>query len=325
MGRDFNRIEPRFAAAPAPMHVPGAASMRPDVTAAPVAPRPAPASRKSGGSIMPGLVGLSVIALIAWGFIHRDDNWYTPEHGLGYWFGIAGSVLMLVLLVYPFRKRFKSWRSWGRLPNWLKLHMFLGVAGPTLILFHANFKLGATNANVALWSMVVVMLSGIVGRYIYSKTHHRYSGELRTLQELRAAAESARNDLRYDFMKVYKVQEMLGGLERRVMNPDHGVLSSSWLYLDFALSMGSYRHRLLKLAFADVEHTARQHGLTRKQMQAQKKAVAGYMTAYLRTLQNAAQFKFHERMFALWHVLHVPLLFVLIAAAIVHIVAVHLY
>lgn len=330
MGRDYRRIEPTFGVGQVDRQQPAAylPAPEPEPIAARAADAPGVAPRakpSSGGGIGAGLFGVAVIALLAWGFLHRDDNWYTPEHGLGYWFGIAGSVLVLVLLLYPLRKRFKSWRSWGRLPAWLKFHMFLGVSGPTLILFHANFKFGATNSNVALVTMMVVMLSGIVGRYIYGKTHHRYSGEVRSLQEMRLAAQQARGDLQYDFMKVHRVQDLLNGLERRVLNPDHGLLSATWLHLDYSLSMGGYRKKLLKLAFADIDQTARHQGFNRKQVQAQKKAAASYLTRYLRTLQNTAQFKFHERMFALWHVLHVPLLFVLIAAAVIHIVAVHLY
>lgn len=320
MGREFRRIEPSFAR-------PADAGMSAQQVAqpSPVRQLKATAPKESRGGVGAGLFGLSVLALLAYGFLHRDDNWYTPEHGLGYMFGIVGSVLMLILLLYPLRKRFKSWRSWGRLPAWLKFHMFLGVSGPTLILFHANFKLGATNSNVALLTMIVVMLSGIVGRYIYGKTHHRYSGEVRTLQEMRLQAQHAREDLSYDFMKIHRVQAMLDGLERRVLNPDHGLLSSTLLHLDYSISMGSYRRKLLKHALASIDESARYQGLDRRQVRAQKKAASDYLTTYLRSLQNAAQFKFHERMFALWHVLHVPLLFVLIAAAIIHIVAVHLY
>ena len=326
MGRDYRRIEPTFGVAQVEPQQATAFLPAPDpVRLSPTAPPGPPTKQKLGSGIGASLFGMAVLALLAWGFLHRDDNWYTPEHGLGYWFGIVGSALVLILLLYPLRKRFKSWRSWGRLPNWLKFHMFLGVSGPTLILFHANFKLGATNSNVALISMMVVMLSGIVGRYIYGKTHNRYSGELRSLQDLRLAAQHARGDLQYDFMKVHRVQDLLNGLERRVLNPDHGLLSASWLHLDYSLSMGGYRRKLLKHAFADIEQTGRYQGLNRKEVQSQKKAAAAYLTTYLRTLQNAAQFKFHERMFALWHVLHVPLLFVLIAAAVIHVIAVHLY
>ena len=152
MGREFRRIEPSFAST-----ADAGVTARRIVEAAQVRPAQAPAPKESRGGVGAGLFGLSVLALLAYGFLHRDDNWYTPEHGLGYMFGIVGSVLMLILLLYPLRKRFKSWRSWGRLPGWLRFHMFLGVTGPTLILFHANFKLGATNSNVALLTMIVVM------------------------------------------------------------------------------------------------------------------------------------------------------------------------
>ena len=43
---------------------------------------------------------------------------------------------------------------------WFRLHMLLGIAGPVLIIFHSNFKLGALNSNVAFITMLVVATSG---------------------------------------------------------------------------------------------------------------------------------------------------------------------
>jgi uncharacterized membrane protein YidH (DUF202 family) len=53
------------------------------------------------------------------------------------------------------------------IPAWFRLHVILGVAGPVLILFHCNFRLGALNSNVALFSMGAVVASGVIGRYLY--------------------------------------------------------------------------------------------------------------------------------------------------------------
>lgn len=310
--REFRRIEPSFAHGPS----------RPEQ----VSHGPAPAATVAKGeSVVPGIVGLSFLALLAYGFVHRDDNWVTPEHGTGYWFGIAGSVAMLALLTYPLRKRFKSWRGLGRLPQWLSFHMLLGLAGPTLILFHANFKLGATNSNVALISMLTVMLSGVVGRYIYGKTHHRYSGEVRTLKEMRQSAVEAKGHVHKDLLADPRAQALLARLEQRVMNPDHGLLVSGFIYFDVSTSLRDTRRKLCRLAFERVDERPLMQGVERRFLKERKKTIHQYVTAYLVAVRNVAQFRFHERLFALWHVLHVPLLFLLVSAAVVHIVAVHLY
>ena len=54
--------------------------------------------------------------------------------------------------------------------------MLLGIFGPVLIFFHANFSLGALNSNVALFSMILVAGSGVIGRYIYTQIHTGMSG-----------------------------------------------------------------------------------------------------------------------------------------------------
>ena len=51
-------------------------------------------------------------AAIALGWLTREYGWINPEHGVGYWLGIAGGSLMLILLLYPLRKR---WRFMHRL------------------------------------------------------------------------------------------------------------------------------------------------------------------------------------------------------------------
>jgi hypothetical protein len=48
-------------------------------------------------------------------------------------------------------------------------------------------------------------------------------------------------------------------------------------------------------------------------------------SSYLDSVRRAAEFAFYDRMLRLWHVLHLPLFFVLVATAIIHIVAVHMY
>ena len=123
--------------------------------------------------VVPLLFGSAVVVVLWIGWANRDDNGLTPESGIGYWLGIAGGSLMLLLLLYPLRKRIKALRTLGSVGFWFRTHMILGVIGPVLVLLHTNFKLGSINSNVALLAMLVVAVSGVVGRYLYSKISRR--------------------------------------------------------------------------------------------------------------------------------------------------------
>jgi hypothetical protein len=42
-------------------------------------------------------------------------------------------------------------------------------------------------------------------------------------------------------------------------------------------------------------------------------------------MRKVAEFSFYERLFALWHVFHLPMFLLMVVAAIVHVLYVHMY
>jgi len=124
---------------------------------------------------LPVVTAIAAAALFfAWS--QRAEGHITAETGLGYYLGIVGSVLMLALLLYPLRKRFKLFRGIGGVRAWFRIHMLLGVIGPALVLVHSNFKLGSLNSSMALTAMLIVATSGFAGRFFYSKIHRGLYG-----------------------------------------------------------------------------------------------------------------------------------------------------
>ena len=93
----------------------------------------------------------------------------------GHLFGIIGTFFMLLLLLYSLRKRMRFARKWGSLNVWLSAHIFLGSAGPVLVLLHSVFKFSGIVA-IAFWSMVLVVLSGLVGKFIFTLIPRSLSG-----------------------------------------------------------------------------------------------------------------------------------------------------
>ena len=116
------------------------------------------------------------------------ERYITPRSGIGYALGITGGSMMVLLLLYSARKRVRWLRWLGSVTRWFEVHMVLGVLGPLCILFHSNFSLGATNSNVAFWSMLTVAGSGLVGRYLYAHIHYGLYGRQKTLAELQGSA-----------------------------------------------------------------------------------------------------------------------------------------
>lgn len=267
-------------------------------------------------------LGLILSALIlGFGWFAPLTQYLTPRSGLGYALGIIGGSLMLLLLVYPLRKRIKSLGFIGSNKIWFQIHMILGVAGPICIVYHCCYRLGATNSNVALISMLIVASSGLAGRYLYTRIHHGLYGHKVTLKELRAEADQ----LRQQADGIVKVMpEFIAELDRREQRIANGLwlvpkaVSAAALYHLGRVGMRRYVHHTLRTAAAGSRPIAWHRG-------ALTQAADRYADSRLTAARRVAEFDSCERLFALWHVLHVPLFGMLFVAGIVHVIAVNVY
>ena len=68
--------------------------------------------------------------------------------------------------------------------------------GPLLILLHSNFQVKSLNAGAALYSMLIVALSGVVGRFIYARVNRGLHGEQTNFRELQSRAGLHRQEAR---------------------------------------------------------------------------------------------------------------------------------
>jgi len=86
----------------------------------------------------------------------------------GHGIGILGFLLMLMTeTLYSLRKRSRSAR-WGRMSSWLQFHIFTGLVGPYMVLLHTSWKFNGL-AGVTTLLTVIIVISGFVGRYIYTR------------------------------------------------------------------------------------------------------------------------------------------------------------
>jgi hypothetical protein len=94
----------------------------------------------------------------------------------GHGIGILGFVLMMMTeTLYSLRKRSRLAR-WGRPADWLRFHIVTGLVGPFMVLLHSSWKHNGIAAAAMLMTLVVVA-SGILGRYIYTRIPRSPGGE----------------------------------------------------------------------------------------------------------------------------------------------------
>jgi hypothetical protein len=272
------------------------------------------------------MVAVLVLVILFVGWLTSDEEYLVPKSGLGYWLGIAGGLMMLTLLIYSHRKRNKSRRAIGTVPTWFRIHMFLGVFGPVLIMFHSNFRLGALNSNVALFAMLTVAASGAIGRYIYGKIHMGLYGRRAAAQEILADVESLRREFGEKTFMADRIFNELDAFGRQIMEHNASNVVESLLFGGVqAIRSRQLRARLGREMRRLVEAEGRANGWSWSQRRRRFSQLHEAMTVYFNALLKAAELRFYERLFSLWHVLHLPLFFLMVMAALIHIWATHRY
>ncbi len=273
-----------------------------------------------------GRVGVATLLLVLYlGWTLPTERYITPTRGLGYALGIIGGSLMLLLLLYSARKHF-SWLSFlGPTPSWFRFHMVLGVLGPLCILFHANFSTGAANSNVALFSMLTVASSGFIGRYLYAHIHQGLYGRKLELGELQTGAAG----LRELSGSVSFLPDLVGRLEaaeqRLLRAGPHFPLLGVLKPLVVAAATVRARWQLHGYIRRALRASARTSPVVAAEARRLRRTARAYVDRRLAATRRVAEFEGYERLFSLWHALHIPLIFMLIIAAVVHVIAVNVY
>jgi hypothetical protein len=286
---------------------------------------PARRAGRLSPSPLPLVFATGLAAALVTGWLNRDEQYLVPGNGPGYWLGVAGAAMMLLLLLYPLRKRVRLGRWIGSVAFWFRLHMVLGLVGPALILFHANFSFGSLNSNVALIAMLTVAASGVVGRYLYGKIHLGLYGRKAAVQDLLAEAQALENSLGAGLPGNASIVAQMHAFAQRAAAMPKGLLAAVWTLPALRVSAGLTRRRLRREVSRLIRAEAKRRGWSRRVRAGHRAAIADLVRLHLAAVRKAAAFELYDRLFGLWHVLHLPLFIILILAATIHVVAAHLY
>jgi hypothetical protein len=248
---------------------------------------------------------ISILLMLSVGWASRGRQYLVAESGIGYWFGIIGGSVMLLLLAYPLRKRFRRWAAIGSVKSWFRIHMILGVVGPLMIVFHSGFRLGSFNSSVAFFSMLIVAISGLVGRSLYQRIHHGLYGSKLRFEEFHSDVDLSGLLVNGSSAIDSAIVKEFNDVETSISNLHTGVNRS----IGFYMRMNSRIQKLLRnIAKASLNKRAKRQIYFR-----------------LRDLRSICRLGINEVLFSYWHVLHLPLFIMLILSGLIHVFVVHFY
>jgi hypothetical protein len=283
---------------------------------------------------------ISIVGVITFGgyFVLYPQTLFKPGEqlfDLGYNLGLAGGVMMLILLLYPLRKRVRLFDKLGALPSWFKWHMVLGILGPMTIIFHSTYHvyipyihpMGSPNAAVAMLCMLLVSGSGTFGRFFYTKIHHGLYGRQTTMNEMKTELEQS-GDVKSLFSFAPGIEKELEEFRARadVYANKSNVGFVNFIAIGFqtallSRSLSKQLHRIMHMHAKEKQFSAEQ----RHAMEKMFIEYRGKISAYLNAVRNAAQFHTYERLFSWWHIFHIPLVYMMVFSAVYHVYAVHAY
>lgn len=223
-----------------------------------------------------------------------------PSGPFGQTFGLIGAVMMLVPFLYMLRKRMVRWTWAGSMKTWLEVHLFCGIVGPILVTFHTAFRFNGI-ISAAYWSMVAVVLSGFIGRYLYVRIPRTLRGSEVSRADLDAQAEGLVADL-----------TVTAG-------------SGPWLdRLRAFTDEAAVRPTALGLLFGEIGLRRRLARLGRELSAsglpaAQRETLLRLTTERALLVRRIAYLEKTKAAFGLWHVFHVPLVYFLLIIACVHV------
>ena len=215
-------------------------------------------------------------------------------------------------------------RGVGKMKSWFILHMVMGILGPALIMLHADFHTHSLNGAWAYYSMLVVVGSGLTGRFLFRRVNRGLRGGKTTLKAIQKDAkdEEAEACTALGFAPV--VEAKLLAFEQNELK------ECTWTTCVRQVWLLPLKQRVVYLQCKrELWHVLKgrqEYNEWDEEALMLRYKVAQQLTMqYLNAVVKVAQFRAYIELFALWHVIHVPFLVTLLVSTIIHIFGVLAY
>ena len=261
------------------------------------------------------VVGALLLTWYLW-----EDSYLQNEEDLVYNLGLIGGIMMLLQFIYSARKRSAKMRRWGNLKLWFGLHTLIGISAPTIIVIHSRFELLSINGTVAFIAMLVVVFSGIIGRYLYSQVNFDLSNSRIKLARLHK--EMHANVIRPNAGFSSDIEKRLKGFMIAAFATPGNILQAAIVAVSVDLRA---KHIFYQLSQMKIPHAMANQNSVSKKVNLFSHEQKKLLKEYLSVLAKMAHYNAYKQLFSLWRIGHVPFIYLLLATGLAHVLAVHMY
>lgn len=239
-------------------------------------------------------------------FFHTDYQFLKSSGKLGHGFGIIGSLMIIIgVAMYMIRKRIRKFSRIGILKHWLEFHIFLCVLGPVLVLYHTAFLFGGLVA-VSFWSMVAVVLSGVIGRYIYLQIPRTIEGQEMNLNEI----NQIKDELNQKLIVLYNIDDSVLDSISQAMKKRPTRLGNNMLKRSIA------KYRFERQTVWEIKSILKQQQISGKNF----KHVIGLIKDEINLNRKIDRLITMQNLFKYWHVAHLPFAILMLIIMVIHVV-----
>ncbi len=244
-------------------------------------------------------------------FLHELLN---PSGYWGHGMGFIGSFLMtLGVIMYALRKRWGVLANVGTIKHVLEFHIFLCLLGPALIVYHSAFKLGGIIA-VSFWSMVIVVASGMLGRYLYLRIPKTITGREIPPLELKKQIEANFRMLVQEYGIAPDCISAINAMTAELEKYTKGLVFKAFIRQHFV----NYRYK------KNIQQLA---GEICKTVSDPKKilTIKKTLTENAVTQIRLTNLTITQKLFRYWHLFHIPFAIIMFIIMIIHIAVAFLF
>lgn len=244
---------------------------------------------------------------------HPWRAWLQPSGYIGQSAGIAAFLIFVFLWLYPLRKKWKALRWTGSVGQWLDVHVTTALALPLLLAIHAGWRADGV-IGLGLLAMLIVIASGLVGRYLYTRIPRARSGIELTRDEVNAQRRELIQELAAATgLTPHALEESLRGGERATTSGNPLRVLAALVADDLVRWR---RVRRLRRHWAALARDGA--ALDSRRL----REAARLANRELKLEQQSRMLEATHRVFRYWHVAHRPFALTALVAVIIHVAVV---
>ena len=245
---------------------------------------------------------------------------YPPKSSVQLILGITGAGMMASgVMFYALRKRVKALKRLGQMKYWMDFHITFCLLGPLLVTYHSAMTVKAPNSGIAFYAMLVVVASGVVGRYIYRHFQFSLSGERANLKEMTEETDLLDQKINQYFSESQKILSLI----RKFFELREGQKSGGLVRSFYTMARLDWLERKLRRKI--IRYLKQKGSPPTLNKSHGEGSFENILIRRISLEKKTSILEATTKLFSYWHKFHVPLIWILLLSFIAHVAAVLIF